>query len=123
MRKSELVEAIASQTGQPKTEVLFTVEALMKEVADTLSRGEDVFLRGFGSFICKKRNAKIGRNILAGTVVEIPEHYIASFKPSKELKDRMKGSDVGKAVPPAPIDHGVDQNKATEEDFHKPLPF
>ncbi len=90
MRKSELVNKIAEKTGIPKVDVLVTLEAMFKEVKDSLSEGENIYIRGFGSFIVKKRAAKIGRNIKRNIAVEIPEHFTPSFKPSKEFVNQVK---------------------------------
>ena len=94
MRKSDLINNISDKTGIPKVDVLVTVETLLKEIKENLSKGENIYVRGFGSFITKKRAAKIGRNIKKNVAVEIPEHYIPAFKPAKEfvqdIKDRNK---------------------------------
>lgn len=63
MRKADLVNKISDKTGIPKVDVLVTLENMFKEVKDTLASGENIYIRGFGSFITKKRAAKIGRNI------------------------------------------------------------
>ena len=85
MRKSDLINQISDKTGIPKVDVLVTLETMFKEVKDSLARGQNIYIRGFGSFITKKRAAKIGRNIKKNVAVEIPEHYIPAFKPAKEL--------------------------------------
>ncbi len=90
MRKADLVNQIADKTGIPKVDVLVTLETMFKEVKDTLSGGENIYIRGFGSFITKKRAAKIGRNIKKNTAVHIPEHYIPAFKPAKEFIAEVK---------------------------------
>ena len=90
MRKADLINRIAEKTGIPKVDVLVTLETLFKEVKETLGEGENIYIRGFGSFITKKRAAKIGRNIKKNTAVEIPEHYIPAFKPSKEFIEQIK---------------------------------
>ena len=96
MRKADLVSSIADQTGIPKVDVLVTLETFFKEIKDSLQEGEAVFIRGFGSFIVKKRAAKIGRNIKKNVAVEIPEHLIPAFKPAKEfvlnIKENGKGA-------------------------------
>ena len=71
-------------------DVLVTMEALFKEIKETLEGGENVYVRGFGSFVIKQRKAKIGRNITKGKSVEIPEHYVPSFKPAKVFTERVK---------------------------------
>lgn len=90
MRKSDIVNNIAEKTGIPKVDVLVTVETLIKEIKENISRGENIYIRGFGSFITKKRAAKIGRNIKKNVAVHIPEHYIPAFKPSKEFVNEVK---------------------------------
>lgn len=90
MRKADLINRISEKTGIPKVDVLVTLEALFKEVKESLSGGENIYIRGFGSFITKKRAAKIGRNIKKNTAVEIPEHFIPAFKPSKEFVQEIK---------------------------------
>jgi DNA-binding protein HU-beta len=92
MRKSDLVSNIAAQTGISKVDVLVTIEALLKEIKHNISNGENIYIRGFGSFITKKRAAKIGRNIKRNVSVEIPEHYIPAFKPSKEFMKEVKAN-------------------------------
>ena len=90
MRKSDLIHQIAEKTGIPKVDVLVTLETMFKEVKESLSRGENIYIRGFGSFITKKRAAKIGRNIKRNIAVEIPEHFIPAFKPAKEFVCEVK---------------------------------
>lgn len=90
MRKADLINNISDSTGIPKVDVLVTLEAFFKEVKDNLSKGENIYVRGFGSFITKKRAAKIGRNIKKNIAVPIPEHYIPAFKPSKEFLIMVK---------------------------------
>ena len=83
MRKADLVNIITEKTGVPKVDVLVTLEMFFKEVKNSLSEGENVYVRGFGSFVIKKRAKKIGRHIKKNKSIEIPEHYIPSFKPAK----------------------------------------
>ena len=90
MRKADLVNQISEKTGIPKVDVLVTLETMFKEIKDTLSAGENLYIRGFGSFITKKRAAKIGRNIKKNIAVHIPEHYIPAFKPAKEFVAEVK---------------------------------
>ena len=90
MRKSDLINNISEKTGIPKVDVLVTVETLIKEIKENISKGENIYIRGFGSFITKKRAAKIGRNIKKNVAVHIPEHYIPAFKPSKEFVNEVK---------------------------------
>lgn len=90
MRKADIVATISEKTGIPKVDVLVTLETFFKEVKDSLANDEPVYIRGFGSFIIKKRAAKIGRNIKRNVAVEIPEHFIPSFKPAKEFVTLVK---------------------------------
>jgi DNA-binding protein HU-beta len=90
MRKADLVTAISEKTGVPKVDVLVTLETFFKEVKNTLSDGENVYIRGFGSFVIKKRAKKIGRHIKKNIAIEIPEHYIPSFKPAKIFVEQVK---------------------------------
>lgn len=92
MRKADVVSSIAEKTGIPKVDILVALEAFFKEVKTSLVEGEPVYVRGFGSFILKKRAAKVGRNIKKNIAVEIPEHYIPAFKPAKEFVQSVKDS-------------------------------
>ncbi|MBS1645174.1 MAG: integration host factor subunit beta [Bacteroidetes bacterium] len=93
MRKADVVSSIAEKTGIPKVDILVALETFFKEVKGSLIQGEPVFVRGFGSFILKKRAAKVGRNIKKGIAVEIPEHFIPAFKPAKEFMVAVKTSE------------------------------
>ena len=90
MTKAEIVSKISEKTGLEKAEVLVTVETFMKEVKDSLENGENVYLRGFGSFIVKKRAEKTGRNISKNTTIKIPAHNIPAFKPAKVFVNGVK---------------------------------
>jgi len=90
MRKADLVASISDKTGVAKVDVLVALETFFSEVKDTLSEGENVYIRGFGSFILKKRAKKIGRHIKENKPIEIPEHFIPAFKPSKVFVDQVK---------------------------------
>jgi DNA-binding protein HU-beta len=92
MTKAEIVTEIAEKTGIEKVTVQATVEAFMKSVKNNLSQGKNVYLRGFGSFVVKKRATKKGRNISKNTTIVIPEHFIPSFKPAKTFSDKVKKS-------------------------------
>lgn len=94
MRKANVVNSIAEKTGIAKVDILVTLETFFKEVKSSLESGEPVYVRGFGSFILKKRAAKVGRNIKKNVSVEIPEHYIPAFKPAKEFMMAVKNSGV-----------------------------
>ncbi|MDE6301198.1 MAG: HU family DNA-binding protein [Muribaculaceae bacterium] len=90
MTKAEIVNEIAKSTGIDKAVVLETVEKFMTVVKESLSEGENVYLRGFGSFIVKTRSAKTARNISKNTTIMIPEHKIPAFKPARVFMDEVK---------------------------------
>ncbi|MDD3739177.1 MAG: integration host factor subunit beta [Lentimicrobiaceae bacterium] len=90
MTKAEIVAEIASKTGIEKVAVQQVVEGFMDAVKSSMIGGENVYLRGFGSFVVKKRAKKIGRNISKNTTIVIPEHHIPTFKPSKEFLNQVK---------------------------------
>lgn len=90
MTKADIVNSISQQTGIDKVTVLTTVEALMATVKGSLEKGENVYLRGFGSFILKKRAQKTARNISKNTTLIIPEHNIPAFKPAKTFMQSIK---------------------------------
>lgn len=90
MRKADLVNKISDKTGVPKVDVLVALESLFKEVKDSLKTGENVYIRGFGSFIVKERAKKIGRNIKKNVAIEIPAHHIPAFKPAKTFVESVK---------------------------------
>jgi DNA-binding protein HU-beta len=92
MRKADLVNAISEKTGVAKVDVLVSLEALFKEIKTSLQAGENVYVRGFGSFVIKKRAKKIGRHIKKGKAIEIPEHFIPSFKPAKIFVEQVKSN-------------------------------
>jgi DNA-binding protein HU-beta len=90
MTKAEIVAEIASKTGIEKVAVQATVEAFMETLKNSMVNGQNVYLRGFGSFIIKKRAAKTGRNISKNTTIIIPAHNIPSFKPAKTFVNKVK---------------------------------
>ena len=90
MTKQELAKEIATRTGVDQPTVMACVEGLMASIKDSLANGEPVYLRGFGSFILKKREAKTARNISKNTTLVIPEHNIPAFKPCKEFLGQVK---------------------------------
>ena len=90
MTKADIVNEIAKTTGIDKVAVLETVEKFMDVVKDSLANGENVYLRGFGSFIVKTRSEKTARNISKGTTIIIPEHKIPAFNPAKVFMDEVK---------------------------------
>jgi DNA-binding protein HU-beta len=90
--KADVISQIADKTGIEKSDVSETVEAFFQVVKDSLSEGENIYVRGFGSFINKKRAQKVARNISKNTSIIIDEHYVPSFKPSKVFVEKIKGS-------------------------------
>lgn len=90
MTKADIVNEIVEKTGIEKQDVQQTVEAFMKSIKNSLEKGQNVYLRGFGSFVVKKRAEKTGRNILLNTTIVIPAHNIPSFKPAKVFADSVK---------------------------------
>ena len=90
MTKAELVNEISNKTGIEKLQVQTIVESSMKVIRQSLINDENVYLRGFGSFIVKKRAKKTGRIITKNTTIIIPEHYIPAFKPAKTFVERVK---------------------------------
>ena len=90
MTKADLVTEIAEKTGVEKVAVQAAVEAFMKSVKNSLSSGQNVYLRGFGSVIVKKRAEKKGRNITKNKTIVIPEHFIPAFKPAKTFAEKVK---------------------------------
>lgn len=96
MTKADIVARISETKGVEKAEVQATVEAFMEEVKKALEGGNNVYLRGFGSFIIKRRAEKTGRNISKNTTIKIPAHNIPAFKPSKVFVDVVKESVAAK---------------------------
>ena len=90
MTKADLVSNISDQLGIDKADVQATIENFMKEIKVSLEKGENVYLRGFGSFIVKTRAEKTGRNISKNIAVKIPAHNIPAFKPAKIFAKAVK---------------------------------
>ena len=98
MTKADVIAEIAEKTGIDKADVSTTVEAFFSVVKNSMANGENIYVRGFGSFVNKKRAKKIARNISRNTAIIIDEHYIPSFKPSKVFIEKIKNSDRVKAI-------------------------
>ena len=96
MTKAELVNTISNKLGTEKNETQKVIEAFMQEIRTSMYNGDNVYLRGFGSFIIKTRAAKTGRNISKNTAIEIPAHNIPAFKPSKSFTDKVKSKVIVK---------------------------
>ncbi|SZD71507.1 Px [Candidatus Ornithobacterium hominis] len=90
MTKAEIVSNISNKLGLEKSDTQSVVEAFMEEVKTSLTQGENVYLRGFGSFIIKTRAQKTGRNISKNKSIIIPAHNIPAFKPAKTFMDSVK---------------------------------
>ena len=90
MTKADIVSEIAKQTGVEKNQIQTIVEAFMDQVKESLKKEENVYLRGFGSFIIKKRAEKVARNISKNTTITIPAHNIPAFKPAKSFASKIK---------------------------------
>ncbi|MEG1611985.1 MAG: HU family DNA-binding protein [Alistipes sp.] len=90
MTKADIVSKIAKSTGVEKVQVQTIVEAFMEGVKDSLAEQNNVYLRGFGSFIVKKRAQKVARNISKKTTITIPAHSIPAFKPAKCFSAKVK---------------------------------
>ena len=90
MTKAQLVNTISNKLGTEKNETQKVIEAFMQEIRTSMYNGDNVYLRGFGSFIIKTRAAKTGRNISKNIAIEIPAHNIPAFKPSKTFVEKVK---------------------------------
>ncbi|MFT7032424.1 MAG: DNA-binding protein HU-beta [Cyclobacteriaceae bacterium] len=93
MTKADVINEIADKTGIDRLDVQASVEAFFSVVKNSMADGENIYVRGFGSFINKKRAKKIARNISKNTAMVIDAHYIPSFKPSKVFIEKIKTSD------------------------------
>ncbi|MDR2885796.1 MAG: integration host factor subunit beta [Rikenellaceae bacterium] len=92
MTKADIVNEIAKSTGVEKVQVQQIVEAFMETVKDSMIKKNNVYLRGFGSFIIKKRAKKVARNISKNTTITIPAHTIPAFKPAKSFAVKVKSA-------------------------------
>nr|WP_256471392.1 HU family DNA-binding protein [Solitalea agri] len=92
MTKAEVIAEIAQKTGIEKVDVAECVEAFFKVIKNSMIEGDNVYVRGFGSFVIKKRAEKTARNISKNTAIIIPEHFIPSFKPAKVFVEKVKNS-------------------------------
>ncbi|MDR3297093.1 MAG: integration host factor subunit beta [Prevotellaceae bacterium] len=90
MTKADVVNDVAKHTGVEKVAVQKTIECFMEVVIESLAKDRNVYFRGFGSFIVKKRAAKTARNISQNVAIHIPEHYIPAFKPAKTFNAKVK---------------------------------
>jgi len=95
--KADVINQIADKTGIDRSDVTTTVETLFAVVKDSMAEGENIYVRGFGSFVNKKRAKKIARNISKNTAIVIDEHFVPSFKPSKVFIEQIKTSEKVKS--------------------------
>ena len=98
MTKAEVISEIAEKTGIDKLDVSSTVEAFFTVVKDSMASGDNVYVRGFGSFVNKKRARKTARNISKNTAMVIDEHFVPSFKPAKVFVEQIRSSKPLKAA-------------------------
>ena len=98
MTKAEVIATIAEKTGIDKADVSTTVEAFFDVVKNSMTEGSNVYVRGFGSFVNKKRAKKVARNISKNTAIIIEEHFIPSFKPAKIFVEQIKTSEKVKVA-------------------------
>ncbi|MDR0769520.1 MAG: integration host factor subunit beta [Dysgonamonadaceae bacterium] len=96
MTKADIVNAIAKKTGIEKVSILTAVEGFMEEVMSSMNSGKNVYLRGFGSFVVKKRASKAARHIKNETTIIIPERYVPTFKPSQYFSETLRKNLAGK---------------------------
>ncbi len=92
MTKAQVIAEIAAKTGIEKVDVQETVETFFKVIKTNMIEGKNVYVRGFGSFVVKKRAKKTARNISKNTAIIIPEHFVPSFKPAKTFVEKVKSS-------------------------------
>lgn len=92
MTKADVINEIADKTGIDRADVQASVEAFFSVVKNSMANGENIYVRGFGSFVNKKRAKKIARNISKNTAMVIDEHHVPSFKPSKVFVEKVKRS-------------------------------
>lgn len=93
MTKAEVISQICDRTGIERADVSETVERFLEVVKEAMSKGENVYIRGFGSFVNKRRAPKLARNILANETMLVPAHYTPTFKPSDVFVSKVKDSD------------------------------
>lgn len=92
MTKADVINEISDKTGIDRADVQASVEAFFSVVKNSMANGENIYVRGFGSFVNKKRAKKIARNISKNTAMVIEEHHVPSFKPSKVFVEKVKKS-------------------------------
>lgn len=98
MNKSELIDAVAEQSGLTKTDTTKALNALIDTLTDAMKRGDDVVLIGFGTFSVKERAARTGRNPKTGEALQIAASKVPSFKAGKGLKDAVNTAKAAKSA-------------------------
>ena len=93
MTKADIIHEIADKTGIDKSDVQASVEAFFSIVKSSMAEGENIYIRGFGSFVNKKRARKVARNISKNTAIVIDEHFVPSFKPSRMFVEKVKNNE------------------------------
>jgi DNA-binding protein HU-beta len=94
MRKLDIVNQIHSKTNINRQDIKKVVESFMKEIKQSLNNGQNIYLRGFGTFELKKRAEKTARNILKNKTIKVPAHHIPKFKPSKSFKNEVLKNNI-----------------------------
>ena len=94
MTKADIINKISKEKGVDKLQTTIVLEAFMDVVKEKMIDGNNVYLRGFGSFILKRRKQKLARNISKNTTLIIPEHDIPAFKPCKEFLQAVKENKI-----------------------------
>jgi integration host factor subunit beta len=102
MTKAELIEEVSKVVEMTRKDSETIVETIFDSIVNSLHKGEKIEIRGFGSFRTRQRQPRVGRNPKTGSRVEVPSKRIPYFKPSKELRDLVNGSET--AAPPPPQD-------------------
>ena len=111
MRKAELINKISMSTGIPKVDVLVTLETFFHTIKESIAQGENVHVRGFGSFVAKRKAKKFGRDIRRNITIEIPERMVPAFKPSKAFVNQVL-TNLSPEVETATVD-----DNTTDESF------
>jgi DNA-binding protein HU-beta len=96
--KADVINEIAEKTGVDKADVTASIEAFFSVVRNSMANGHNIYIRGFGSFVNKKRKRKIARNISRNTALVIDEHFIPAFKPAKIFVNKIKNSEKVKQM-------------------------
>ena len=92
MTKADIVNEVSKKTGIEKVVVQKALETSMEAIKKSLKEGTNVYLRGFGSFVVKKRAEKTARNIAKNTTIKIPAHNVPTFKPAKKFMSVVKNN-------------------------------